>query len=1565
MFKYFPIFYYPEGDYGDNEQGGGQEQGEQSEDQQEKTQSGSGESGSGADAAVDYNTDTRIVGDTPDPQGDVVAGSGEEYLKVQPYTGKPSQHSRLMQFGAPPPQGLPKHIQLTAGPYAPSLQSIGSTGCTLRIYVNAFVTAEDFNTGSLTIDSAFDSVASIDDITPVNSGAPYWTSQGNNEIIDLNKGLGGSNTVYLGMQSGSELYDASAPASKQFYLEYENNSGALPYWPFRRLIEVTWASGDRRQFQVLLPGSDHLNAYSTINPSSGLTFTNTHRADGCLGDGTTGHTHTSISQNIVSQPGGSTGISGSGGFGSRSDWERSGFFKVVQNNSIGLPSGYHNQTYTTNIGQPNFPYFTDLSFDSNVDFGFGNAGNQEENFSGEQYYKGIIVNYDGAYQIGSFTNSDEYWAANIGGQNPYDYAVVGFEGTPFGGYPDGFGTDNGKIFADVHVYSENTPSCTAVPPVVSFNACLDPQSTAWFQLTGTDCDSNNLLAFGSPAINYVANPSLAQWNLGSCCPDCNGLTIQATVKDVTVLGGDDGVIEVTVLDGGFSGATPSGNGYGIGGLGTATGTETGLGRYAWTIQALNNQTIGGLGASATAGNTLGYGYATHPSGIGQNVNTFTFGFQQDLAQDGVTTPQTAAFTALGALTVTLGSVTQTLIPAQTHGVGGSFSTGLVAGCYRIYVRDESVNASGVVTPCYDFIDVCVQDGLGVAGCTDNDAATNDGVALNYNSNAVIDDGSCLYCNANNGTLIDAQSNLNASAGEIAVTGVNSFVATPTLRTTSTDGAVTLQNIPATGQFQQFINDVVDANGMNNADYTIQFYKTTNKIDWDNAQTSLTPNDLTNFSTVGNLINNGQGQWNGTFNTTSVGGNLTYGYYAVKLAISDPDATVEIEQCYSVFYFVIPINVCVHTSGNYATAITNTNSPPGTLIIPVAEDILWWSNPSYCTILNNFCCAQPTLTNPSQQCATNTLVADFYCDPVPDLLTFTLEHADWLGTITTINTNTYTPTNSATYQFTWTQGSSITGNTFVDPGFYRVVLTSSYSNSADCTQTSAQVQISNPTFGCTDSTALNYDPTAVCDDGSCVFCIYGCTDSTMTNYDPLATCDDGSCTPFIYGCTDPLALNYDPNANTDDGSCIYGVYGCTDPTAYNYNKNCSGATVTATVDDGCCFYPCSPAIQPPPSTFVTTNATGNCGGSNADGSITVTTFFTQGAMSGQSKTISYYTNAGVLVYADPTVHSNATSPNHQNTFTYNQFTSGVYYFVITDNYGCQETVSFSIGSTAVNCGCTDPNASNYDPTATIDDGSCLYPGCIDPNALNYDPNASTDDGSCLYPTVVNPCIPANTNSLISLLQACIAKNGFQYYNKLVTGQADDCSIMNAWKVILIEYLVSKRGTKCIYNCADSATPNASTIGTCASLWTTGGPVTGLNDQGHAGSTRATGQGTTITDPTLYFVASNTLYLGDVIKMPSGLIYQVVPPTTSIVATFANPETAQGAKSGVWQQCVPGLQITSFPDSVNYLDKFNTFVAEFCVDCNIVDEKVIKNVKSLPPSRRGRTNTSIDGIDGLQI
>ena len=76
-------------------------------------------------------------------------------------------------------------------------------------------------------------------------------------------------------------------------------------------------------------------------------------------------------------------------------------------------------------------------------------------------------------------------------------------------------------------------------------------------------------------------------------------------------------------------------------------------------------------------------------------------------------------------------------------------------------------------------------------------------------------------------------------------------------------------------------------------------------------------------------------------------------------------------------------------------------------------------------------------------------------------------------------------------------------------------------------------------------------------------IQGCTDSTALNYNPLATVDDGSCVSIVYGCTDSTAINYFPGANVDDGSCCY-VYGCTDITAMNYNAN-------ACIDDGSCAY----------------------------------------------------------------------------------------------------------------------------------------------------------------------------------------------------------------------------------------------------------------------------------------------------------------------------------------------------------------------------------------------------------
>ena len=74
--------------------------------------------------------------------------------------------------------------------------------------------------------------------------------------------------------------------------------------------------------------------------------------------------------------------------------------------------------------------------------------------------------------------------------------------------------------------------------------------------------------------------------------------------------------------------------------------------------------------------------------------------------------------------------------------------------------------------------------------------------------------------------------------------------------------------------------------------------------------------------------------------------------------------------------------------------------------------------------------------------------------------------------------------------------------------------------------------------------------------------------------------------------------------------------------------------------------------------------------------------------------------------------------------------------------------------ATNCcgnisGCMDPLASNYDQTATVDDGSCEYLGCMNPLATNYDPTATIDDGSCILmwacdggSAIVDSCASAN-------------------------------------------------------------------------------------------------------------------------------------------------------------------------------------------------------------------------------
>ena len=53
-------------------------------------------------------------------------------------------------------------------------------------------------------------------------------------------------------------------------------------------------------------------------------------------------------------------------------------------------------------------------------------------------------------------------------------------------------------------------------------------------------------------------------------------------------------------------------------------------------------------------------------------------------------------------------------------------------------------------------------------------------------------------------------------------------------------------------------------------------------------------------------------------------------------------------------------------------------------------------------------------------------------------------------------------------------------------------------------------------------------------------------------------------------------------------------------------------------------------------------------------------------------------------------------------------------------------------TCIVLGCTNATASNYDQSATEDDASCFWLGCTDPLAGGYSEEATVDDGSCMYP-----------------------------------------------------------------------------------------------------------------------------------------------------------------------------------------------------------------------------------------
>ena len=73
------------------------------------------------------------------------------------------------------------------------------------------------------------------------------------------------------------------------------------------------------------------------------------------------------------------------------------------------------------------------------------------------------------------------------------------------------------------------------------------------------------------------------------------------------------------------------------------------------------------------------------------------------------------------------------------------------------------------------------------------------------------------------------------------------------------------------------------------------------------------------------------------------------------------------------------------------------------------------------------------------------------------------------------------------------------------------------------------------------------------------------------------------------------------------------------------------------------------------------------------------------------------------------------------------------------FGTTVSLDFCLAASEI-AGCTDPTAANYNPAATVDDGSCVaaVPGCTTPAACNYNPAANVEDGSCEFPVQYYTC-----------------------------------------------------------------------------------------------------------------------------------------------------------------------------------------------------------------------------------
>lgn len=245
------------------------------------------------------------------------------------------------------------------------------------------------------------------------------------------------------------------------------------------------------------------------------------------------------------------------------------------------------------------------------------------------------------------------------------------------------------------------------------------------------------------------------------------------------------------------------------------------------------------------------------------------------------------------------------------------------------------------------------------------------------------------------------------------------------------------------------------------------------------------------------------------------------------------------------------------------------------------------------------------------------------------------------------------------------------------------------------------------------------------DGSCGD-IQGCTDPASPNYNPAATVDDGSCLPSCecdeepfdpvcgYSWTTGALMTFDNLCELEcagayfywGGDCTdQPIYGCTDPEALNYNPE-------ATVNSGC-LYPVQCAGNTPIAIYSSVSTSGGDGWGNYP---LYSWYLSDLTNSAWSNYIQYQDDNG-------------------NWMTEGCIDDGCYNFAVYNNGFLpldgsmivvlgDDTLSFDVPQDAFQL--------TYGLGVNVDDCEPYVAGCTDENALNYNPAATDDNGSCIYP-----------------------------------------------------------------------------------------------------------------------------------------------------------------------------------------------------------------------------------------